>query len=128
MSCLRRHPKKQLSSGSPYPAPAPDRESLAQKKRREQLELSELVDLFGISMVPCFSCEASGTRCRLDSERSTRCSECIRLRKACNAVVPLEVSWETEVPRESDWKKIREQKEKLEEEEEEAIQRSLKAN
>ena len=92
MSCFRRYSKKQLPSSSPYPTPALDIESLAQKKRREQLELSELINLFGVDIVPYSSYESSGTRCRLDSERSTRYFKCIRLRKACNAVVPLKVS------------------------------------
>ena len=67
----------------------PDLESQSLRKAREQEDLIASIELFGVNMLPCFSCENSGARCRLDSERSTRCSECVRLRKACNVVVPL---------------------------------------
>ena len=75
----------------PYSAYTP-LESLSEKKSRERKELVALVKLFRVEIVPYSSYKKSGARCCVDSDKASRYSECIRLKKACDTVKPLEAS------------------------------------
>jgi predicted adenine nucleotide alpha hydrolase (AANH) superfamily ATPase len=59
----------------------------------------------------------------VDSEKSTRCTECIRIKISCNVQSD---GWNKNVPSLGDWESIARQKEILEEQEEEAMAKILR--
>ena len=79
-------------------------------------------------MDSCSYCREEKRKCILDRDnpQHTRCSECVRAKKACDAVKPLVESWELEVSRVSDWETLDKQMEKLDEQEEEAMAKILR--
>ena len=105
-----------------------DQETESEKKKRERLTLSCEIEERGIRMDPCSYCREEKRKCILDRDnpQHTRCSECVRAKKACDAVKPLMESWESEVPRVSDWETLDKQMEKLDEQEEEAMAKILR--
>ena len=100
-----------------------DYESESIVKKRERLNLACEIEERGVRMDPCSYCREEKRRCILDRDnpKHTRCSECVRMKKACDAVKPLIESWESEVPRVSDWESLDRQMEKLDEQEDEAL-------
>jgi len=102
-----------------------DQESESIIKKRERLNLACEIEEQGVRMNPCSYCREEKRKCIFDRDNSKhiRCSECVRMKKACNAVKPLIESWESEVPRISDWESLDRQMEKLDEQEEEALTR-----
>lgn len=106
-----------------------DQETETEKKKRERLTLACEIEERGIRMDPCSYCREEKRKCILDRDnpQHTRCSECVRARRACDAVKPLIESWESEVPRVSDWEALDRQMERLDEQEEEALSRQEEA-
>ena len=74
-------------------------------------------------MSPCSLCTKQNRRCVVDKERSNRCSECVRAKSACDVKPD---SWQSNVPSSNDWEAIARQKERLEEQEDEAMAKLLR--
>jgi len=110
-----RSDKAKASRFEPY-------ETEAERKKREQLALAVEIENTGHEMIPCSHCAAEHRKCVLATEKASRCSECIRAKIACDAVIPLAESWDSEVPRVSAWQSIDRQMEQLDDEEEIAAQ------
>ncbi|KAM0123300.1 hypothetical protein ACHAP3_011241 [Botrytis cinerea] len=85
-------------------------------KRKEQIRLARLVEQKGFEMPSCSLCERTGRKCIVSPSDSSRCSECIRSSKKCDV----------QGPSESDWESLSRQKERLDQEEEEAMAKILR--
>jgi hypothetical protein len=85
-------------------------------KIKERQTLAINIELLGIAMPSCSTCDRSGRTCIVADEKSSRCAECVRQGKACDV----------RGPSLSDWASIDRQEEKLEKEEEEAMMKVLR--
>jgi len=64
------------------------------RKRKESSEkapstlrndrLADSIELFGYDVMPCSFCSSRGLRCRM-IERSSKCGECVRRGRSCDA-------------------------------------------
>ncbi|APA07047.1 hypothetical protein SS1G_04260 [Sclerotinia sclerotiorum 1980 UF-70] len=79
-------------------------------------------------MIPCNFCRENELRCVKDLSNSerTRCSECMRARRSCDAEFALSDDWDREVPREGDWEALDRHEEKLDREEEATMSKLLR--
>jgi len=108
--------------------PSGSNESLTVKKKRQRLQLALEIEEMGVEMEPCAYCAGEERRCIFLSERSDRCSECVRMKKSsCDAKLPLGATWDSEVPKMSDWESLDRQVERLDDEEEVAAQAAATA-
>ena len=96
------------------------------KRKLQRLRLAAAIDLFGDKMEhPCTRCHKQKKTCVVDSSDSSesrRCSECVRSKVRCDL---RDDPWDKHVPSLSDWASIEKQKQKLEEQEEEAMAKIL---
>jgi len=92
--------------------------SVPKTKDNERIKLALKIKTAGVAMVPCSWCSSQHRRCIKDvsDPERTRCSECVRSRKVCDASVPLTDRWETEVPRAEEWESVGRQIDRLDEE------------
>lgn len=97
--------------------------SIVTRKRTERLKLAREIESSGVEMNPCSHCQKQNRKCVLDNEKSSRCAECVRSKKACDGKAS---SWEANVPSMGDWESIARQKAKLEDQEEEAMAKILR--
>jgi hypothetical protein len=81
------------------------------RKRKERESLTARVTFSGLVMPSCSYCEKHDQKCIVAPD-SSRCSECIRLKRKCNV----------EGPSASDWRNIDSLKERLEREAEETAE------
>lgn len=93
------------------------------KKKTERLRLARKIESCGLEMIPCSRCRKQNRKCVVDKESSARCAECVRSKCSCDVKSD---SWETNVPSVGDWESIAKQKERLEEQEEEAMAKILR--
>jgi hypothetical protein len=87
------------------------------RKRKERIKLAREIEDRGFEMTPCSCCEKENRKCVMDSERSSRCAECVRRKRSCDG---LSDAWERNVPSERAWTAIERQEAVLEEQEEAA--------
>jgi hypothetical protein len=93
------------------------------RKIKERLNLARKIETLGIEMTPCSKCQRQNRKCVMDSAQSSRCAECIRTKSSCDGMSD---AWEKNVPRQSDWVALENQKRSLEEQEEEAMAKILR--
>lgn len=96
--------------------------SEAHRKQKERLALARKIESFGLETIPRSFCVEQGRRCVMDEEKSSRCAECVRSKRSCDGKSD---AWTRNVPRESGWETIAEQKERLKEQEDEALAKVL---
>lgn len=99
-------------------------------KKKERLELAILIENMGNKMKPCSFCVENCRKCVVYNAKSTRCSEYVRAKRRvdeCDAEIEEEKTWESEIPRSSDWVSIDRQIEELDMEEERAAQTAMEA-
>lgn len=95
--------------------------SEAARKKLERIALALRIDRSQSAeeMSPCDFCRLHRRRCIVDSSESTRCSECVRRKRSlCN--------YTTKLPSLGDWSSLDRQRQKLRDEEEEAMAKILR--
>lgn len=89
------------------------------KKRLEEISLSLRIDKTGEEMSPCGFCVRTKKRCVALSSNSSRCSECVRHRKT-------NCDFTEKLPSVDSWASLDRQRQKLRDEEEEAMAKILR--
>jgi len=95
------------------------------KKHNERIQLYLQIERLGIEMAPCTRCENSkkGSKCLAlpeSSRDSGRCSECARVGKTCDYRA------KNKMPSVSDWESFGRKRQRLRDEEEEAMAKILR--
>ena len=93
------------------------------RKIAERLVLAREIESYGCEMFPCSRCAKQNRKCVVDSDKSARCAECVRSKHSCDVKAD---AWSANVPSTGDWESIAKQKERLEEQEEEAMAKILR--
>src|SRR4051812_14284978 len=91
------------------------------RKKLERIALALRIDrsISAEEMSPCDFCRLHKRRCVVDSRESTRCSECVRKkRSSCN--------YSARLPSLNDWSSLDRQRQRLRDEEEEAMAKILR--
>jgi hypothetical protein len=97
--------------------------TVTSRKIAERLVLAREIESYGHEMFPCSRCAKQNRKYVVDTEKSTRCAECVRSKQSCDVKKD---AWTANVPSTGDWESIAKQKERLEEEEEEAMAKILR--
>jgi hypothetical protein len=97
--------------------------SVTARKIAERFVLAREIESHGNEMSPCSRCARQNRKCIVDTDKSTRCAECVRSKQPCDVKVD---AWSANVPSTGDWEAIAKQKERLEEQEEEAMAKILR--
>lgn len=96
---------------------------VTKRKTSERYALARKIETHGSEMPPCSLCVKQNRKCVVDNEWSARCAECVRSKASCDVKPDV---WQSNVPSSSDWESIARQKERLEEQEEEAMAKILR--
>src|SRR5690554_3314283 len=96
--------------------------TVTSRKTAERFTLAREIESYGSEMPPCSRCSKQNRKCVVDTDKSTRCAECVRSKQSCDVKAD---AWGAHVPSTGDWESIAKQKERLEEQEEEAMAKIL---